>query len=518
MRILLVEDSAPVRRSLRDLIEIAGGHTIVGEASNGQEAIDRTAELEPDLVLMDVNMPIMNGVDATRVIKERHPDVKILALTALGDMAHVSSMVKVGASGYLLKGGSSEELLESIKAVARGEGALNKDIGLDMIKGMVDLEAQLRQAQKMESVGQLVGGVAHDFNNVISVIANYTEFIRAELDPDDDKHKDLAEIADAAQRASQLVAQLMTFSRKEDAEPQLLDLNEVVSAAAKLWSRALGEDIEVKTELAQTLPAVRIDPTHIDQILMNLMVNARDAMPTGGTLTISTFNEVDLADRHAGVAGHVSLWVTDTGTGMEEAVADRIFDPFFSTKPRDSGTGLGLATVHGIVKQALGWIELETAPGQGSSFRIYLPVAEEPAGQVISLEDPHPGAAVPDRGIRVLVVEDDEAVSRVVQRILARGGYEVSCAHSAPDALHLIDGQPFELLLTDVVLPGSSGPELARTLAARGSTMPIAFMSGYPDQVLHRHDLPEGSPMLEKPFTARDLLEVVSTSLSGLPR
>ena len=471
-----------------------------------------TLDLEPDLVLMDVNMPVMNGVDATRLIRERDSQAKILALTALGDMAHVSSMVKAGASGYLLKGGRSDELLESIRAVARGEGALDKDVGLDVIKGMADLEAQLRQAQKMESVGQLVGGIAHDFNNVISVISNYTDFIRSDLGEGDEKQADLAEIAMAAKRAAGLVSQLMTFSRKGEAQPELLDVNEAVAAAAKLWARALGEDIELTTDLADDLPLVRIDPTHLDQILMNLVVNARDAMPRGGRLTIATSAGSDEPGPHSEVRGHVSICVTDTGTGMDQAIAARIFDPFFSTKPRDSGTGLGLATVHGIVKQALGWIELDTVPGRGSSFRIYLPVAAEPAAELLALED-----ATIDRssrhGERILVVEDDEPVRRVVERILSSAGYSVASADAAPEAIALAKDEPFDVVLTDVILPGMSGPELATTIRRQGSAGSIVFMSGYPDQVLSRHDFPPGSPLIQKPFTAPELIGMIETAL-----
>lgn len=517
MRILLVDDSAPVRRSLRDLIEIAGGHDVVGEACNGLQAVDKTSDLHPDLVLMDVNMPVMSGTDATRLIKERDPQVKILALTALGDMAHVSSMVKAGASGYLLKGGASDQLLESIQAVSRGEGALDKDVSLDVIKGMAELEAQLRQAQRMESVGQLVGGIAHDFNNVISVIGNYAEFVRAELDEDDQKRGDLAEISAAANRAAGLVSQLMTFSKKGDTEAELLDLNEVVANATKLWSRALGEDIDLKTNLADDLPPIRMDPTHVDQILMNLVVNGRDAMPTGGALTITTLSDVDVAHSHSGVAGHISIWVTDTGVGMEEEVARRIFEPFFSTKGRDSGTGLGLATVHGIVKQALGWIELETAPGRGSTFRIYLPVADEHAADVAVTNSAHEEGWIPDapsaRGGHILVVEDDDSVCRVVERILVRAGYAVTCAPSAATALHLLEDRRFDLILTDVVLPGMSGSELAKMVIANGSAGAVVFMSGYPDQVLSRHDLPAAPPLLQKPFSGGELIHVVMESL-----
>lgn len=312
------------------------------------------------------------------------------------------------------------------------------------------------------------------------------------------------------------MAQLMTFSRKGDAEPELLDVNEVVNAAMKLWSRALGEDIELRTELEEGLPPIRMDPIHLDQILMNLVVNARDAMPRGGRLTISTFGGASGSSDHKGVAGHVSICVADTGSGMDRAIAARIFDPFFSTKPRDSGTGLGLATVHGIVKQALGWIELETAPEQGSSFRIYLPVAEEPTDDVITLEDAPRAWAGSHEG-RVLVVEDDVAVCRVVERILRSAGYKVRSAHSAPEALDLTHNETFDLVLCDVILPGMSGPELARVIRDGGSRASIAFMSGYPDQVLNRYELPVGAPLIQKPFTGPDLLEIVTSTLGEPP-
>jgi signal transduction histidine kinase len=514
MRILLVDDHATVRRTLRDLIEIADEHEVIGEASNGREAITKAVELEPDLVLMDVNMPVMDGLEATQEIMKHAPDVKILALTALGDMAHVTAMVRAGASGYLLKGGSSEDLLDSLRAIDRGEGPVDKEVTVDVIRGLADLETQLHQAQKMESVGQLVSGIAHDFNNLLSVIGNYAQFISDDLAVDDPKKTDLGEVLQATERASGLVRQLLSFSRKENPTPQLIELSSTLRSAEKMWGRALGEDIEFRTALDPELDRVRMDPTQLEQILLNLVVNARDAMPKGGTLTIGAHNLVGIppgAPPALGWGRYVCLTVSDSGTGIPPDVVARIFDPFFTTKPRESGTGLGLATVHGIVKQVFGHIDVQTEPGRGTTFRIYLASAEEREAEQEIDEAPTSRMVT---GIRVLVVEDEEAVRRLVVRILERAGCNVRSAASGPEAIQLLGrlGE-VDLIVTDVVMPGMSGVELANQAARTRPSTKVLFMSGYSDRVLARHDLGTDLSYVAKPFTAVELLEAISTAV-----
>ncbi|MGH2807123.1 MAG: response regulator [Actinomycetota bacterium] len=521
MRVLLIDDHAPVRKNLRELIEISGEFQVVGEGSNGVEAIDLAATLDPELVLMDINMPELDGIEATRVIRELHPEVKVLALTALGDMSNVSAMVKAGASGYLLKGGAADELLESLHAVAKGQGALGKDMTIDVMQNMADLESQLRQAQKMEAIGRLAGGVAHDFNNLLSIIQNYARFIAEDLEENDPKRYDVTEIMNATERAGRLVRQLLTFSRKDVTRPENVDMNELVSSLDHLLQRTLGEDIHLETTLAEGLSPIRIDPTQMDQVLMNLVVNARDAMPRGGGIQISTHNVVvddTMAAASPGLVpgDYVCMSVRDEGEGMTPEVAEQIFEPFFTTKPRDSGTGLGLSTVYGIVKQAGGYIYVDTAPDAGTTFRVYLPVigAELPAD-----ETPAPETEVHARekveSATVLVVEDETAVRRLVERILWGNGYTILSASSGQEALEFVTkyGFDIDLLITDVVMPGLSGRELAARLSVLRPDVGVLYMSGYSDDVVGRHGLEAGEPFLQKPFTAEELKDAVRKML-----
>ena len=515
MKLLVCDDHRPVRESVRQLIELGSDHEVVGEATDGAEAVSKVEQLRPDVVLMDVNMPVMSGVEATRQIRDRFPEVRVLALTALGDVEHVSSMVSAGASGYILKGGDSRDLLASIEAVASGEGPIDRAVTLDVIRGMAELEDQLRQAQKMESIGQLVSGVAHDFNNLIAVIGNYARMLQEDLPEADPAREDVAEIINASDRATGLVRQLLTFSSGHEKSASVLNMNEEISRLVKLLHRVLGEDIRLRTTLEADLWPIRMDPTQLDQVVLNLAVNARDAMPTGGTLHLSTSN-LDLQNdfvqlRHSGTARRfVCLTVADDGPGIPADVVDRIFDPFFTTKPRGKGTGLGLATVQGIVKQALGSIQLDTSPERGTTFRVYLPVADRPADEravVTSLR--RRGA-----GQTILVVEDDKPLRRVIERILSRSGYVPIVTESVEEARSVLDGEDLlDVLLTDVVMPRSSGTELAAYALDRRPELRVVYMSGYEDQVLMRHGVEETGGFLPKPFGPEQLLDVIARKL-----
>lgn len=517
---MLVDDHAPVRQSIRQLIELAGGYEIVGEAGDGSEAVAEVDRTKPDVVLLDVNMPGMSGVDATREIKATHPEVKILALSALGDLSHVSSMVKAGADGYLMKGGSSEELLGSINAVYRGEGPVDREVTVDVIRSFADLEDQLRQAQKMESLGQLVSGVAHDFNNVVSVISNYARFIEEDLDESDPKRDDVAEILRASQRAEGLIQQLMTFSRKEEPRPVVLDVNTAIRQIAGLWSRVLGADIHIDLALESGAWQVRMDPTHLDQVIMNLAVNARDALPRGGHLTIRTENVSvghQLSQHHPGVTpkDYVRITVEDDGEGMPKEVADRIFEPFFTTKPRDRGTGLGLATVHGIVKQALGSIQVDTEPGRGTAFHIYLPAAET------AVEAGPP--AGPDRqgeGELVLVVEEDEAVGRLVKRLLTSGGYEVVWERDGAAAVAWArdSESPIDAVVLDATLTGMPAPEVVARVTELYPDAGTVYLAASTGEVLGTRDGRPVSDLLAKPFSKTELFDRLRSAIGSRPR
>jgi len=380
------------------------------------------------------------------------------------------------------------------------------------------LEAQLRQAQKMEAVGRLAGGIAHDFNNLLTAIIGYTDLALADLREGDPMRQDMEEILRAAHRAAGLTRQLLAFSRQQVLAPRVLDLNEVVQTVDKMLGRLVGEDIELQSVLAPGLGHIKADPGQLEQVIVNLAVNARDAMPTGGKLTIETA-DVEVAETRGRdlttvpAGRYVMLAITDSGTGMDEDTKARIFEPFFTTKEQGKGTGLGLATVYGIVKQSGGFIWVYSEPGHGTTFKIYLPRVE---GAADALAPPVGTAAVPRGTETVLIVEDEEAVRALAKTALARKGYRVLEAANGGEALLLCESEraPIHLLVTDVVMPGLGGADLAQRLAPLRSEMKVLFISGYTDRAAARHGtMQPGAAYLEKPFSldalARKVREVL---------
>jgi two-component system, cell cycle sensor histidine kinase and response regulator CckA len=390
------------------------------------------------------------------------------------------------------------------------------------------LEEQVILAQKMEAVGRLAGGVAHDFNNILTAIGGYTDLLLADLPDGDRRRHDVEEIHLAAQRAAALTQQLLAFSRRQMMQPKVVDLRSLVTNIEKMLRRLIGEDILFATVLHPRTGNVRADPGKLEQVIVNLAVNARDAMPKGGRLTIETrsvvLDESYQAEHPTVEPGpYVLLAVTDTGVGMDEATRARIFEPFFTTKGLGKGTGLGLATVYGIVNQMGGHIRPYSEPDRGTTMRVYLPSVEAPADPIEQR-----GAISPEalRGTEtILLVEDEDPVRSVTRQLLERNGYTVLEAADGPSALALIDGNGaqslIDLLLTDVVMPGMSGRELADQLKARRPDLRVLFMSGYTDDTVVRHGMLEaGIAYLEKPFRPDLLLRKVRDVLaeqSGTP-
>jgi PAS domain S-box-containing protein len=391
------------------------------------------------------------------------------------------------------------------------------------ITDRVRLEDQLRQAQKMEAVGRLAGGVAHDFNNLLTAIGGYSGLLLADLAPTDPRRADVEEIKKATERAASLTRQLLAFSRRQVLQPRVLDLNAVIAGAEKLLRRLIGEDFRLVTRLDPELGAVRADAGQIEQVVMNLAVNARDAMEGGGTLTIETRNTEVLASRRAPERDamppgrYVQIRVSDTGTGIDAETKRHIFEPFFTTREKGKGTGLGLATVYGIVKQSGGFIWVDSVPGQGTVFTLDLPQVDAYA------EGAEP--ATEERAERVgtetvLVVEDEAQVRAVAREALRTHGYTVLEAPDADVALRVArgSGKTIDLLLTDVVMPGLSGSQLAEILAAERPGLRVLFMSGYTDDALGPHGvLRPGVHYLQKPFSP-DLLAQKVREVLDLPR
>jgi PAS domain S-box-containing protein len=384
------------------------------------------------------------------------------------------------------------------------------------------------QAQRLESLGQLAGGVAHDFNNLLAVILNYVSFVSEDVaaaaGPDPALHlesasADLGQIKKAAERAAGLTHQLLVFARRDVIRPQVLDLDTIIAAVEELLRRTLGEHVELVTSLAGDLWPVLADPGQLEQVLVNLAVNARDAMPAGGTLTIDTGNITVDADTIAGGSRarrgrNVRLRVSDTGAGMLADVAQHVFEPFFTTKPDGGGTGLGLATVYGILTQAEGDIRIYSEPGHGTTFIITLPATAEAAAPIA---EPMPYQRTP-KGETVLVVEDEEALREVTRRIFSRNGYHVITAANGPEALGIATGHPGEihLLVTDVVMPHMLGKEVAEKMRLIKPEIEVIFMSGYARPVLASQGrLDPGVALVEKPFSEADLLAMAGQVLNG---
>jgi len=375
-------------------------------------------------------------------------------------------------------------------------------------------EEQLRHSQKMEAIGRLSGSVAHDFNNLLSIILSYSDLVLSDLKPIDPLRADIESIKRAGEKAADLTRQLLAFSRQQVLTPRTLDLTEVLRESEKMLRRLLSADIEIVTHYARSLLPVKVDPGQIDQVLLNLVVNARDAMPEGGKLTIETKNvELDesYTTEHFGVASgpHVMLAVSDTGIGMDQQTQARIFEPFFTTKEVGKGTGLGLSTVFGIVRQSGGHIWVYSEPGGGTTFKVYLPVSDD-AEPVPPLETIAPTTLQGTETI--LLVEDQDEVRRVAQAILRRYGYHVIEARNAGEALLSCERHPrtIHLLLTDVVMPQLSGRELAERLVAIRPEMRVLYMSGYTENViLHHGILDSGLAYLQKPIVPDLLLRRV---------
>ncbi len=461
----------------------------------------------------------LEELEKTSAYEQIHPDDKI-TVKAAADEARNSGVGSRVEYRIRHKSGEWRVLESTASAVRNSAGVVEKLIIVNRdITERRHLEQQLLLSQRLEAVGKLSGGIAHDFNNILGVIIGYSEAMQQKMAPDDPMLEAVNEIEKAGQRAAALTQQLLAFSRKQVLEPKILDLNSIVADVEKMLRRLIGEDIDLKIAPSPSLGKVKADRGQIEQVILNLAVNARDAMPRGGQLKIETAN-VDIDEtaarrlRYVVPGRYVMLQVSDTGTGMTAEVQAHIFEPFYTTKEQGKGTGLGLATVYGVIKQSGGYILLDSEVGKGARFDVYLPLAEGVEEVAPPMESPIERVQGPTT---ILLVEDEASLRKLTGNTLKEGGYKVFEAEDAFEAMELakeFDGV-IDLLLTDVVMPGLSGRELAEKLCPERPGMRVLYISGYTDGAIATHGVLEsGITILRKPFTRAQLLRNVEEILA----
>lgn len=467
-----------------------------------------------EISLEDVNQPAFDFIQLVAEKSRPAIEQRILRQKAGESLEPTYEFTALSA------GGREIEVEATVTYVKYKEGFATQGILRDVTENK-RLESQLRQVQKMEAIGQLAGGVAHDFNNLLTVINGYSDML-LRRDLSREIGEQIEQIQEAGKRAARLTSQLLAFSRKQIIDPIVINLNHVIVDHLSMLSRLLGEDIQVTTELQSDLPNIKADPGQIEQVIMNIAINARDAMPKGGKMIIRT-SEAGLKDTISRDTGtppdrYVMMAVSDTGLGMDEKTKSRIFEPFFTTKGRDRGTGLGLATVYGIVKQNQGFIDVSSEPGQGTTLKVFLPCSEE--GPPVETETTGRDPAL--RGDEtILLVEDDDAVRKVTRDTLAEYGYTILTAANGEEALRLFreENTRIDLVLTDVVMPGMSCREMSEKMLARKPDLRIVFISGYADENIVRHGkLKNGMILVEKPFRRRELLTRIREKLDTCKR
>ena len=464
----------------------------------------------PQLILSDHRLAGFSGMDALDIVRETTPDTPFIFVTGSLSEETAVECIKAGAWDYVLK----DRLIRLGPAV---HGVLELRRTREELRRS---QEQLLQAQKMDALGRLAGGVAHDYNNLSTAILGYCDLLAPEFDTADPRLADLLEIRRAAERGAGLTQQLLAFSRKQVIRFQPLQLNDVVHRSERLLRRLLGENIELASRLDGQPDWIHSDPGQCEQVVINLAINARDAMPDGGRLTIETAT-VTLDDTyvaqhaHARSGVHVQLAVADTGVGMDAQTVARVFEPFFTTKARGKGTGLGLATVYGIVRQSGGHITIESEPGRGTVFHVFFPATEAPLARSASESGPAVGVLTGNETI--LLTEDDAAVRTLARRVLEAHGYTVHEAASALEAIALVATKPetLHLLVTDIVLPEMSGIELARQLVRQRPGLRVMCMSGYSGDELPAHEVPAGWSFLQKPFTPESIARRVRVALDA---
>ena len=514
--VLHLEDEPKDSRLLKGLLSAEGiecDMTRVDNEADFRAAIEKGGF---EVILADHSLPTFDGLSALRLARDICPDVPFICVSgSLGEEIAIEAL-KQGAADYVLKQRPARLVPALRRALQESAERANLKRAEQEVR---ELEARLRHSQKLEAVGQLAGGIAHDFNNLLTVINGYCDRLGAALGDGNPLRRDLDLIQRAGQRAASLTRQLLAFSRRQVLQPQVLDLNAVVHDIESMLGRLLGEHIAVVTRLTPDLGAVRADPGQIEQVIMNLSINARDAMPDGGSLTLETRNvDIPPADEaRAGVkAGpYVALVIRDAGLGMDEATLAHVFEPFYTTKETGKGTGLGLPTVYGIVAQSGGNVLIDSVVGEGTTVRVLLPRVE---GAVAHARVPVPAAPVNPGRETVLLVEDEELVRELVHDFLVSAGYEVLEASDAEQALRIAAaaGASIDAVVTDVVLPGMNGSDLATALREMSPRIRVLYVSGYPGAgVFGDSAFGPGSDFLAKPFTKQMLTQKLRDMLDA---
>jgi two-component system cell cycle sensor histidine kinase/response regulator CckA len=519
MKILIAEDNLFSRIALEATLTEWGYE--VAAAEDGARAWDILQEPDaPRLAIIDWMMPGLDGIELCRRVRaaKRASPTYLILLTARGDKQDIVTGLQAGADDYLTKPFDREELRARLQVGLRIVGLQS-----ELARRVQDLEHALSGAQKLETIGRLAGGVAHDFNNLLTVILGSTDFLLNDPQLQDWQRDMVGMIRQSGERGAALTRQLLAFSRRQILVPQVLPLNGLIGEMAKLLRVLVGESVRLVLDLKAAPDLIEADGGQIEQVLLNRAVNARDAMPSGGTLTISTANAEPSDPGPAGTAGtrpQVVLAVADTGCGMDDAVQAHLFEPFFTTKQPGHGTGLGLATVYGVVRQSGGSIRVQSAVGRGTTFFIHLPGVVK---RVAADEAPRP--APPGEGKEtVLLVEDEDTVRVMARKALQMSRYQVLEARDGSDALGVSGKWPgtIDLLVTDVVMPRLGGRQLADCLATLRPSMKVLYMSGYIDDAVIRESILEtGKPFLQKPFTpsllTRKVREVLDQPLTPDP-
>jgi signal transduction histidine kinase len=511
--ILLIDDDPQAHALIEMALIDAHFERKIEVVATAAAGLERIKADHHDIYLVDQRLPDGTGLDVIRAAKHLGADKPFILMTGYGSGALDEAALREGAADYVEKHLVGAHLERSIRYALRNWQASRE---------LHDREEQLRQSQKMEAIGRLAGGVAHDFNNLLTAIIGYTDMIAERSDLDPATAREVQEIRLAADRGAALTRQLLAFSRKQLLNPTVLNINESVAGLLHMLPRLIGDHIHTDARLAAGLAFVKADVSQIEQVIVNLVLNARDAMATGGYVTIETAN-VELTEDRLAVEGlalepgrYVMLSITDTGVGMDEATRAHAFEPFFTTKAKGKGTGLGLATVYAIIDQSGGGIAMDTAPDRGTSIRIYLPVTDAPA----PLERQHAAPSATEGTETLLLVEDNDAIREISAQALRRRGYTVFEARNGEEAIDWASKSAVQadMLITDVVMPGMSGPNLAARLMQQTPDLRVLYMSGYTDDATEVHGAFWGGvPLLQKPFTPSQLAESVRLALDHDP-